>query len=320
LKREPPVDFVKHGAVCLPIRRSTVTALIQDPSVPRVEGQPPKLIEKAYESFYVDARAAGRGRIRGTTVKEAKQKGLPVAKEIAAEGAAAVELSPQERLRYVSAAEVLKPFGLAVDEAARKLAGILTKLDGESFDKVHEGYSAGRQELKVEGTTTEIYTLYLHEQEKVRNNSEYQIRDVKRWVGGFVTKLPGRIIPITPEQIKDWLVKRGKKARSKNNARNHVRAFFNFARRNNYLPQGIPHAAENITPFKDQRKVISTEEEARESVEKIEFYTPDEMRQLLAAAPEELRPSFEFKGFSGIRVAVDAVPWGLEVGVGLLKA
>ena len=153
---------MKHGAVCLPIRRSTVKALIQDPSVPRVEGQPPKLIEKEYESFYVDVRSAGRGRIRGATVKEAKQKGLPVAKEIAAEGTAAIELSPQKRLSYVSAAEVLKPCGLAVDEAARKLAGILTKLDGESCEKDHEGYSAGRQALKVDGTTTEIYTLYGH--------------------------------------------------------------------------------------------------------------------------------------------------------------
>jgi len=143
LKREPPVDYVKHRAVCLPIRRSTVTALIQDPSVPRVEGQPPKLIEKEYESFYVDARAAGRGRIRGATVEEAKANGKPVAKEIAAKGASAIELSPEERRIYVSAAQTLKPFGLSVDEGSRKLAEILKKLDGESFDKVHEGYSAG---------------------------------------------------------------------------------------------------------------------------------------------------------------------------------
>lgn len=32
-------------------------ALIQDPAVPHVEGTPPTLIEKEYESFYVDARA-----------------------------------------------------------------------------------------------------------------------------------------------------------------------------------------------------------------------------------------------------------------------
>jgi len=114
----------------------------------------------------------------------------------------------------------------------------LTKLDGESFEKVYEGYSAGRQALKVDGTATEIYTLYLHEQKEVRGNSDYQVRDLKRWVGKFTQDFPGRIIPITPEQIKGWLGKRGKKARSKNNARNHIRAFFNFAQKNDYLPQG----------------------------------------------------------------------------------
>jgi hypothetical protein len=128
LKREPPVDYVKHGAVCLPIRRSTVKALVHYPSVPRVEGQPPKLIEKEYQSFYVDARAAGRGRIRAATIEEAKAKGKPVAKEIAAEGIAAVELSPEERRSYLSAAQTLKPFGLTVDEGARKLAEILAHL------------------------------------------------------------------------------------------------------------------------------------------------------------------------------------------------
>ena len=216
LKREPPVDYVKHGGVSLPIRRSPVKALIQDPNVPRVEGQPPSLIEKEYESFYVDARAVGRGRIRASSVDDAKIKGKPVAKKVAAEGASAIELSPEQRRIYVSAEQTLKPFGLTVDEGARKLSEMLTKLDGESFDKVHEGYLAGRQELKTDGKTKEIYALYLHEQKEVRGNSDYQVRDVKRWVGRFVGDLPGRIIPITPEQIKAWLAKRGKKARSKN--------------------------------------------------------------------------------------------------------
>ena len=78
LKREPPIDFVRYGAVSLPIRHSPVKALVQDPSVPRKEGDPPTLIEKVYESFYVDARIAKRGRIRGATIEEAEEKGLPI--------------------------------------------------------------------------------------------------------------------------------------------------------------------------------------------------------------------------------------------------
>jgi hypothetical protein len=71
LKRKPPVDFAKHGAVSLPIRYSPVKALVQNPKVPHVKGTPLTLIERKYESFVVDARVVGCGRIRATTIEEA---------------------------------------------------------------------------------------------------------------------------------------------------------------------------------------------------------------------------------------------------------
>jgi hypothetical protein len=122
LKRESPVDFVRHGAVSLPIRHSPVTAWVEDPDAPRREGEPPVLKQKVYDSFYVDARLAGRGRIRGATIAEAKRKGLPVAKEIAKEGEEAIQLSPEERRIYVLAKKALEPLKIAVDEGARRLA------------------------------------------------------------------------------------------------------------------------------------------------------------------------------------------------------
>lgn len=301
MKREPPVDYVRAGAVSLPIRRSPVKALIQDPAVPRIEGTPPTLIEKEYESFYVDARAVGRGRIRGATLREAKENGLPVAKEIAKEGAEAIQLPPEERRIYVIAKQALAPFGMAVDAGARRLAEILTQLKGVPFDKVFQVYEACSQKLVLGAVNTDIYLTYLHEQEVVRGNSKYQVRDVKRWVGQFVKKFPGEIIPITTPQIQGWLNSFKGKARTKNNARDYVIGYFNFAKKNHYLPNNVAHAAAETTEYKDARKVISTEAEAKESIEDIEFYTPDEMRRLLAAAPINLRPSFEIKAFSGIR-------------------
>ena len=68
MKREPPVDFVRFGAVSLPIRHSPVEMLIQDPAVPRRDGEPPTLIKKTYDSYIVDARVVRRGRIRAATI------------------------------------------------------------------------------------------------------------------------------------------------------------------------------------------------------------------------------------------------------------
>jgi integrase len=254
-----------------------------------------------YESFYVDARAAGRGRIRASSIADAKTKGIPIAKEIAKEGSDVIQLSPEERRIYVIARAALEPHKIAVDAGARRFAEILTQLKGVPFDKVLQVYEACSQKLILGALNTDIFEKYFHEQKEVRGNSVYQLRDVKRWVGGFVAKFPQEIIPITTPQIQDWLNCFGGKARTKNNARDYVIGHFNFAKKNHYLPDNVAHAAAATTEYKDARKVILTEVEAQESIADIEFYTPDEMRRLLAAAPVNIRPSFEIKAFSGIR-------------------
>ena len=303
MKEEAPIDYVVYGAVSLPIRRNAVKRLILDPAAPHVEGQPPKYIEKVYESFYVDARIAGRERVRARSIADAKKKGAPIAKEIAKEGEAAIVLPPEERRIYIIAKNALAPFGIAVDEGARQLAEILKQLNGEPFSKILYTFKALDQKLKIGAKVPDVYKHYLQEQQVVRGNSEYHVRDVKRYLGTyFVKAFPGEIIPITTDQIDAWLkTLGGKKCHTKNNARDHVIAFFNFAQKKDYLVKGREHAALGTTPYKDARKTITTEEEATESIADIEFYTPAEMRQLLDAAPLNLRPSFEFKAFSGIR-------------------
>jgi len=267
LKNDAPVDYVKHGAVSLPIRQDPVKGRVLDPTAPQVEGQPPKYIEKIYESFYVDARNAGRGRIRASSIAEAKEKGAPLAKEIAKEGEAAIVLTPEERRIYVIAKNALAPFGIAVDEGARQLAEILKQLNGEPFSKILYTFKALDQKLKIGAKVPEVYKHYLQEQEVVRGNSEYHVRDVKRYLAKyFVKAFPGEIIPITTDQIDAWLkTLGGKKCNTKNNARDHVIAFFNFAQKKDYLVKGREHAALGTTPYKDARKTISTEAEATES-------------------------------------------------------
>ena len=275
--------------------------LVRDESVPAVNGAPPVYKKKTYDSYIIDARQVGRGRPREATLNEARTTGKAIAKEIALHGQETTSLPPEECRIYLSAKKVLESLGLAVDEGARQLGEILKALDGEPFHAVHAVYKASSQKLKLGTTTKKVYQHYLTEQQVVRGNGEYHIRDVERYVGKFIKTHPGEIIPITTEEIDRWLKGLGGKARNKNNARDHVIAFFNFAQQKNYLAKNQEHAAVGTTPFKDPRKVITSEEEARNSVESVEFYSPDELRRLLAASPLNLRPSLELKAFSGIR-------------------
>lgn len=302
MKGKPPVDFARFGAVSLPIRHEPVTVLIQDPNAPRREGEPVPMIEKTYDSYVVDARCAGRGRLRAPSVSEAKKIGEPLAKELAQEGESSIKLSPEDKRIYVFARNTLAPYHLPVDEGARQLAGMLQRLKGEPFEKVLQTYENAKQKLILGAKTPEIYELYLFDQEVVRGNGEYHIRDIKKYVGnGFVKQFPGEIISITTPQIDDWLKTLGGKSRSKNNVRDHVIGFSNFAQVKGYLPKDIEHAALGTSIFKDPRKKITTEDEALESIQDVEFYLPDEMRRILAVAPLNVRPSFELKAFSGIR-------------------
>ena len=313
MKREEPVDFVTWGAVSLPIRYSPVKSRVIDPSVPRVKGQPPTYVEKVYDSFYVDVRIAGKDRLRAPSIAEAKKIGEPIAKQLAKEGEDSIFIPPEERRIYVIAKKVIAPFGMDVDEAVRRFAGIQQRLKGENFEKVMGIFEATKQKLKLGIKTPKIFEEYLYDQEVIRGNSEYHVRDVQKFVGKFAKDCSGEILPIVTDQIDDWLRKLGGGARNKNNARKHVIAFFNFGQQKGYLPKDVEHAALGTSIFKNARKLITTEEEALESIQDIEFYQPDEMRKLLAVAGDEIRPSLELKAFSGIRTEEMIRFWWLFV-------
>lgn len=83
------------------------------------------------------------------------------------------------------------------------------------------------------------------------------------------------------------------KARNKNNARDKVISFFNFAVEKTYLPEDIPHVAKATTAFSDPRLVITTEEEAAASAQPKEVYLPEEMAKLLRLPPSRLQHSCE---------------------------
>ncbi len=144
----------------------------------------------------------------------------------------------------------------------------------------------------------------------MRGNGEYHIRDIEKYVGNkFVKEFPGEIIPITTPQIDEWLKSLGGKSRNKNNGRDHVIGFFNFAQVKGYLPKDFEHAALGTSIFKNPTKKITTEEEALESIQDVEFNLPDEMRRILKVAAINIRPSLELKAFSGIRTEETILFW-----------
>jgi hypothetical protein len=134
-----------------------------------------------------------------------------------------------------------------------------------------------------------------------RGAGMYHQRDTEKFLNRFVEKFPSEMLDITTAQIDGWVAAFPGKARSRNNARNAVMGFFNFAQRKDYLPRELDHAAKYLTFFRNPRRIIQSEEDAVATAAPQQVYTPEEMRRMLVKADDAVRVTLELKAFSGIR-------------------
>lgn len=132
-----------------------------------------------------------------------------------------------------------------------------------------------------------------------------------RWA--FVKAFPGLLGPIKTPDIDAYLAAVGGSARNKNNHWRSIVTFLNFAQEKGFLPQGILHAAAGTTDYRDPRSQIHSEQDAKALLQPDDIYSPDEMRKILTAADDTLRPTLEIKAFSGVRTEEIVRLWWVMV-------
>ena len=94
---------------------------------------------------------------------------------------------------------------------------------------------------------------------------------------------------ITEQEIRAFVEKQGGSARNRKNMRDAVVTVWRWARREGYLPRDMQTEAERV-----EAPIIKR-------AERIEIFTPEEMRKLLAAAQDHIRPIIAICGFAGVR-------------------
>jgi hypothetical protein len=223
-----------------------------------------------------------------------------LATKLVLEGADTVQLTQSEQRIYMHAKSILQKHGLAVDEAARLLDGLLSRVDPGSLRQAVDFFLSHTRLVHSQAPTCQVRDAYLQELAR-RGAGQYHLRDTEKFLNKLVEKFPGELIDITTAEIDSWIAGFPGKARSKNNARNAVMGLFNFAQRKDFLPRELDHAAKYLTFFRDPRQIVHSEEEAVATADHQHVYTPEEMRRMLAKAPEEVRVTLELKAFSGIR-------------------
>src|SRR5439155_20133379 len=120
------IALAAYESVKLPIYYRPVKVKLKTPT--SVEGAngtslPSEPVFKTYDSFQIAFYEGGRWRTaRAPTLTKAKAKGREIAKRLAENGARLVDLSQEERRVYVAAKNILQPYNLEIDTAARLVA------------------------------------------------------------------------------------------------------------------------------------------------------------------------------------------------------
>ena len=123
---------------------------------------------------------------------------------------------------------------------------------------------------------------------KSDGRSAYHVRDLQRQVEAFIAKHSHHDIQeITTAQINDWLRSLKVKGRTRDNYRNSLHNFFNFARTEGYL-------------LKDRPTVAAETKRINEATAENVVFTVKDMRAMLTGAPTWLVPTLALKFFSGI--------------------
>lgn len=311
------VAEVKVGSVTIPVYFSLNRAKIATKTRRKLGKNGENGFEfRTYDSFVIPYY---EGKIRKTprrsTLIKAKKLAKDVATRLNRDGARADFLTEKDRRIFVLAKATVRTLGLEVDEACRKFVELQKRIKNGTLEQAADFFNNHGQRMKHGVTNTAIFEEYLVHLGK-RGAGDYHMRDTDRYVGDFVAVFPGEIAPIQTPDIDKYLGDLKGKARSKNNHRDAIIGYFNFAQTKGFLPQGIPHAASLTTEFRDARQKIETEEQARALLKPDDIYLPNEMAKLLATAKSKeprILPTMEIKAFSGVRTEEIVRIWWVMV-------
>jgi integrase len=197
----------------------------------------------------------------------------------------------QERLEEARAAELLRPIGMTVIEAARLCASLTARLKphGATIEGSVNHYlqSCAAKPIAVQAVVHELLEI------KERDTGFHNVKDLRaRLENRFCIDFGKRPIgEITKAELNVWLDSLNMAGRSRRNYHSSLVTLFNFAKSRGYLPDDRPTAIERTVKPKAGKLPR-------------EIFEPDEMIAMLGAAQEagtDVLAVLPIAGFAGVR-------------------
>jgi integrase len=207
-----------------------------------------------------------------------------------------LNLDNADRQAYVRALDTLRPTGVPLELAVKEYAEAWKALQGKA-SLVEAAKEFGRRHLHeipnkmLPEAVSEM--LAIKEQE---GTSTAYMKVLRFYLGQMAEAFVCQLRSITSDQVADWLRAMPVSARSRNNARSTVGAFFKFCKERAWLPKD--HEGIALVP------------KFKEKAGEIEIFTPHEITSFLTYARADMIPFLAIGAFAGLRSAeIERLDW-----------
>ncbi|HTV42034.1 MAG TPA: site-specific integrase [Candidatus Sulfotelmatobacter sp.] len=250
-----------------------------------------------YVTYLVDYVLLGkRKQVGRTDFEDAKQVALNACRQIASGNHASSTLTDYDRMTYVRAMETL-PSGAKLDTAMLEYALAIKHLPaGVTLQDTVDFYRRLRPSSIEKRTVRQIADEMLAAKRTAKLSAAH-VHDLQVRLNRFCESFEINFCDVTGIMIEKWLDGMKISGRSKQNYLRVVTTLFRFAIRRKYLPKESFGEIEAVQPPRPENKEVG-------------IFTPDEMREILAAANPKMVPWLAIGAFAGLRSAeIDRLDW-----------
>lgn len=233
----------------------------------------------------------GRRRLRGfSTWAEAAAEAERLANLISTGQTAAATLTNADAASFGRMKELLRGIDVPLEMVAAHFAEGFKILGGDRIVEAAKDYNRRhpekRQPVSVAAVVAEL--IELKTKRAAPGKSKYHIGDLRWRLANFAEAFKMDIARVTAADVQAWLDGMTAAPRSVKNFRAAASALFKFAAARGYVAKG-------------ENPVADTALDKIRNAAPIEIYSPAEMRRLLAAADDSLKPALALQAFAGLR-------------------
>lgn len=245
----------------------------------------------SYDQFtlvYYDG--AHRKKKRFADLEEARREAEFYATKLANGENEVLRLTPSDRSLYVQSVDLLRPLGVPLNGATLEYVSAVKGLpEGATLKEAVDFFRKRNPASLVKRTVREVVEEMVAAK-RAAKLSQVHIKDLESRLGRFADDFQLSIGGVSGQMPQAWLDGMEASGRTKRNYLMQIAALFRFAAKRKYLP-------------KDAIEEVEAVQQAKEDNGEPEIFTPEEMRELLAAARPEMIPFLTIGGFAGLRSA-----------------